>query len=89
MAVAGDGCGELGQGEALVLDGACREVVHEGAAGLSMSRWANFNLSTVIVSILPPMSILKVLGPLSMILKGGVWWVSLVPSFVIDVHCLK
>lgn len=42
-------------------------------------RWANFNRSTTIISDFPLMSTLKVLGPLSMTLKGpsyGHWrWV--------------
>ena len=53
------------------------------STGLSMSRWASFNLSTEMVSVLPPMSILNVFEPLSMTRKGpsyerwrGVRWAS-------------
>ena len=40
--------------------------------GLAKSICASFNRSTVTVSVLPPMSILKVLGPVSMTLYGPV-----------------
>ena len=40
--------------------------------GLAKSICASFNRSTATVSVLPPMSILKVLGPVSMTLYGPV-----------------